>query len=115
MGDGRSKHVFEVNPSEIKEPVARIARSDKRMLVMCSYARKWCEKNKILYSWFKDELDKRGFLTQQTGSRGKGLRTSIFKGTSLPTTQVQVLEFDYDALLSHHHDTFKYKVIDGSK
>lgn len=94
----RNGPVFEVDPKEVRNPVARVTHSDKWFLVSHSHFMQWCSENNVHAKWLKDELDKRGFLAHNLAPAR--YRASLFKGTSLPSTQIRVLEFDFDSLMS---------------
>ncbi len=100
-----SKIRFEVD-SSIKNPVARVATEDKKFYVAHAHFTEWCGRNNVNPAWFKDELDKEGHLVHEMGAT-PDRKVSIFKGTSLPTTQVRVLELDYDMLMARHGSHLK--------
>lgn len=97
FADARTGLKYEVDTREVRQPIARIAREDKLFYIMNKHFTEWCSENNVNAKWFKDELDKRGMLVHQQGNTTG--RQSIFKGTSLPTTQGTVIQLDYDALL----------------
>lgn len=113
MGDSRSGMIFEVDSREVHSPVARIAHSDKKILVMHKYLTDWCGKHNVHAKWFKDELDKRGLLVHTPGA-GEGTKVSLFKGTSLPSAQTRCVQFDYDMLMSQS-GTAHLKVVGGTR
>lgn len=98
FNDARSGPVFEVDTREVKNPIARVTLSDKWFLVSHTHFIEWCSDNNIHAKWFKEELDKRGMLAHSLETAR--YRASLFKGTSLPSTQTRVVQFDFDALMS---------------
>ena len=96
--DGRAGPVFEVDSREVRNPVARVTLSDKWFLVSHAHFMAWCSENNVHAKWFKEELDKRGILDHTLATAN--YRASLFKGTSLPSTQTRVIQFDFDALMS---------------
>lgn len=97
FADARAGLKYEVDTREVRQPIARIAREDKVFYIMNKHFTEWCGDNNVNAKWFKDELDKRGLFVHQQGSTTA--KVSIFRGTSLPTTQGTVIQLDYDALL----------------
>ena len=98
MGDARSKQRIEIDTKEVREPVARLAHQDRKFFVMNKYFNDWCSKHNIHAKWLKDELDKRGLLLRTQGD--VETKISLFKGTTLPSTQQRCLQLDYDMLMS---------------
>ena len=100
IGDGRRGMVFEVDPREVRNPVARIARGDERFLVSMRYMTDWCAENNVNAKWFRDQLLSSGYLIAQAGDPTPGLvKMNLFKGTSVPSAQIRCLEFDYSSVM----------------
>ena len=110
--DSRTAPIFEVDTREVRNPVARIVREDHKFYVANKYMTEWCSENGIQPKWFKDELDKRNLLVLANGKQDN--RVSLFKGTSLPTTQARCVELNYD-LLMEHHKAAKLSVVTGKQ
>lgn len=98
FNDARTGIVYEVDSKEVRWPICRIARGDKKMFVVHKHLVEWCGERNVHVKWFKDELDKRGLLKLDK-SHNQTTKVSIFKGTSLPSTQTTCVELDYDRLM----------------
>lgn len=89
--DGRARMDEQIVPP-MREPLARIAVEDKRMLVTHKAFKDWCKLHKVNPSWLHDSLCRTGFM------RPAVRRERIFKGTTSPGTFVNCVEFIYAAL-----------------
>lgn len=112
-GKGRPPgHQHEVDLKELRgAPLARVGRDDGKFYVLQGHFGEWCRKNNInarniLTKW---KLD--GLVT----SPPEGVRTDLFKGTSLPATRVRVIQFDYASVFSGAQPILKLQVIAGGK
>jgi len=107
-----SKHVHEVDLKDLRgEPIARVGRDDKKFYVSQAYFGEWCRKRNvtpknILAKWTLD-----GLVT----SPYEGARVRLFKGTSLPSPRVRVIQFKYDALFEGDRPVLNLQVIEGGK
>lgn len=98
-GDGRltrGKAAEFVEERSIRDPIARHAIEDRRFLVSTRGFMEWCVENNVNPGWFRDELDKRGFIRHVAGE--KETRERLFKGTNLVGSLAKAIEFDYNKL-----------------